>query len=158
MTSIQCRAAQASRKFTYRGCEGGRSFQRQRGAGVKRDKAKRRNVMAFRRLNYAVLTLVGESNAKSRHPEILMVAAVTGLELDRLVDSNLGKDWNSIDFEDIPALLRKEVKLVRVVFLTENEVPREVSHQPDVASDTKFQAGADLAERSDVVIGDRING
>jgi hypothetical protein len=125
---------------------------------VKRDKAKRRNVMTFRRLNYAVLTLVGESNAKSRHPEILMVAAVTGLELDRLVDSNLGEDWNSIDFEDIPALLREEVKLVRVVFLTENEVPREVSHQTDVAGNTKFQAGTDLAERSDVVIGDRING
>ena len=114
--------------------------------------------MAFRRLNYAVLTLVGESDTKSRHPEILMVAAVTGLELDRLVDNRLGENRNSVGFEDIIALLRDEVKLVLMVFLTENEVPGEVSHQTDVAGNTKFQAGTDLAERSEVVIGDRING
>ena len=125
---------------------------------LKRKKQNAGTLMAFRRLNYAVLTLVGESDAKSRHSEILMVAAVTGLELDRLVDNRLGEDRNSIGFEDILALQRDEVKLVRVVFLTENEVPREVSHQTDVAGNTKFQAGTDLAKRSEVVIGDRING
>ncbi|MEY2542929.1 MAG: hypothetical protein QOE81_390 [Verrucomicrobiota bacterium] len=41
---------------------------------------------AFRRLNYAFLTLVRKGDAKARHSEILMIAAVTGLELKRLID------------------------------------------------------------------------
>src|SRR5258708_28168577 len=88
---------------------------------LKRKKQNAGTLMAFRRLNYAVLTLIGESDAKSRHSEILMVAAVTGPELHCRVDNRLGEDRKSVDFEDIIALLGDEVKLVRVVFLTENE-------------------------------------
>ena len=49
---------------------------------------------AFRRLNYACLTLVGESDAKSRHSEILIVAAVTRPELVRGVK---GRDAYNLD-------------------------------------------------------------
>jgi hypothetical protein len=42
---------------------------------------------AFRRLNYAFLILVGKGDAKSRHSEILIVAAMTRSELKRLVNN-----------------------------------------------------------------------
>src|SRR5207302_3388833 len=88
--------------------------------------------------------------------EILIIAAVAGLELQCLVDNHLGENRKSSDFEDVRALVGDEVKLVRVVFLAENEVPCEVSHQTNVAGNAKFQAGAELAERSGVMIVNRI--
>src|SRR5205085_7933272 len=97
-----------------------------------------------------------KGDAKSRHSEILIIAAVAGLELKGLVDDRLSENWKSSDFKNILTLLGDEVKLVRVVFLAENEVPCEVSHQTNVAGNAKFQAGAELAERSGVMIVNRV--
>ena len=85
-----------------------------------------------------------------------MVAAMTRFKHDRLVENGLGENRKSSGLEDILACLSEKMELVRVIFLTEDEVPSEVSHQADVAGNTKFQAGADLAERPSVIIGNRI--
>src|SRR5438067_1032670 len=44
-----------------------------------------------------------------------------------------------------------------MIFLTEDEVPGDVSHQTDMAGHTKFQSGTDLTEHSRVMIVNRIN-
>src|SRR5207244_9005136 len=102
------------------------------------------------------LTLVGESDAKARHSEILMVAAMTRPELQCRVDNGLGESRKSSGEEGVLTCLGDEMKLVRMIFLTEDEVPGEVSHQTDMAGNTKFKAGTDLAERSDMIIVNRI--
>ena len=94
------------------------------------------------------MTLVGKGDAKSRHSEILIVAAVTGPELnsrvgDRGSVGNHGAEGN----ERIVALLGNEVKSIRMVFLTKDEVPGEVRHQADVAGDPELQARTDLTQR-----------
>src|SRR5207248_229372 len=55
------------------------------------------------------------------------------------------------------AVLDDEVDLILMIFLTEDEVPSDVSHQTDMAGHTKFQSGTDLTEHSRVVIVNRIN-
>lgn len=52
---------------------------------------------AFRRLNYACLTLVRKRDAKSDHSEILVVAAATGFQIKRLVELNNLGNWNAQD-------------------------------------------------------------
>src|SRR5215510_3268440 len=61
-------------------------------AGIKQNAGTR---TAFRRLNYACLTLVRKCDAKSDHSEILVVAAVTRFQIKRLVDLNDLRNWNS---------------------------------------------------------------
>src|SRR5207253_8472988 len=51
-----------------------------------------------------------------------------------------------------------DVELICMVFLAEDEVPGEVSHQADMAGYAKFQSRADLTERSDVIVVNRISG
>jgi len=115
---------------------------------------------AFRRSNCAFLTLVGKSDAKSRHSKILVITAVTGFKLRRLIDDDLGKirKRNSEIGKRIFALRTLDEELIRMVFLAEDEVPGEVRHQADVAGDAKLQARADLTERSEVIVGNRIIG
>src|SRR5438874_10825177 len=55
------------------------------------------------------------------------------------------------------AVLDDEVDLILMIFLTEDEVPSDVSHQTDMAGHTKFQSGTDLTEHWRVVIVNRIN-
>src|SRR5260370_22203672 len=106
---------------------------------------------AFRRLNYAFLTLVGKGDAKSRHPEILIIAPVTRYDLVRRVNNrNTGR--NSEDSNGTYSLFGNQANFIRMIFLAEHEVPGEVGHQTDVASDTEFQAGANLTKRSDVIV------
>src|SRR5207248_4926467 len=97
-------------------------------------------------------------DAKSRHPEILMVAPVAGSKLQRLVDNDAAAGRKSEKGKRILTLLGNEVELIRMVLLTEDEIPGEVSHKTDVAGHAKFQSHADLTKRSDVIIGNRING
>src|SRR5205807_5815643 len=113
---------------------------------------------AFRRSNCAFLTLVGKGDAKSRHSKILVITAVTGSKLHRMIDDRGAKNRNSVKGKRILALLSDEVKPICMVLLAEDEVPGEVRHQTDVAGDAKFQARADLTERSEVIVGNRISG
>src|SRR5438270_5094421 len=83
---------------------------------------------AFRRLNYAFLTLVGKGDAKSRHSEILMVAAVTRSQLKRPVDYDLLGNQRSEDRKGIIALLSNQVNSILMIFLSKNKVPGEVGH------------------------------
>src|SRR6266853_2301746 len=113
---------------------------------------------AFRRSNCAFLTLVGKSDAKSRHSKILVITAVTGFKLHRLIDDDLGTHQLSEIEKSVLTLRSLDEELIRMVFLAEDEVPGEVRHQADVAGDAKLQARADLTERSDVIVGNRIIG
>ena len=83
---------------------------------------------AFRRSNCAFLTLVGKGDAKSRHSKILVIAAVTGFKLHRMIDDRGGKTRISVKDDRILALLSDEVEPIRMVFLAEDEVPGEVRH------------------------------
>src|SRR6266853_1238354 len=112
---------------------------------------------AFRRSNCAFLTLVGKSYAKSRHSKILVITAVTGFKLHRLIDDDLGTHQLSEIEKSVLTLNSLDEELIRMVFLAEDEVPGEVRHQADVAGDAKLQARADLTERSDVMVGNGIN-
>src|SRR5437016_14417497 len=102
--------------------------------------------------------LIREGDTKSRHPEILMVAPVPGSKLHRLVDNDRAEKLRSGERKRILSLLGNEVELIQMVLLTEDKVPGEVSHKTDVAGHAKFQSRADLTKRSDVIIGNRING
>src|SRR2546430_5474480 len=102
--------------------------------------------------------LIREGDAKSRHPEILMVAPVPGSKLHRLVDNDRAEKLRSGERKRILSLLGNEVELIRMVLLTEDEIPGEVSHKTDVAGHAELQSRADLTKRSDVIIGNRING
>src|SRR5258708_1886925 len=70
---------------------------------------------AFRRLNYEPLTLVGKGDAKSRHPEILVVAAVPRSNLHGLVESRKAAVGKSKKSKRVPTLLSNEVELIRMV-------------------------------------------
>ena len=89
---------------------------------------------AFRRLNYAFLTLVGKGDAKPRHPEILIVAAMARSQFKRLVDDggadNGGRKNAKVVYgcHRARTLLGDKVNFVPVVFLTEDKVPGEVGH------------------------------
>src|SRR6266480_7992688 len=83
---------------------------------------------AFRRLNYAFLILVRKGDAKSRHSEILMVAAVTRSQLQRLVDDGGLGNLSSEDRNGTIALLCNQVNLILMIFLSKNKVPGEVGH------------------------------
>src|SRR5207245_6375395 len=76
---------------------------------------------AFRRSNCAFLTLVGKGDAKSRHSKILLITAVTGFKLRRLIDDDLGKirKRNSEIGKRIFALRTLDEELIRMVFLAE---------------------------------------
>src|SRR5438270_13206458 len=102
--------------------------------------------------------LIREGDAKSRHPEILMVAPVAGSKLQRLVDNDAAAKRSSENGKRVPTLLGNEVELIRMVLLAEDEIPGEVSHQTDVAGHAKFQSHSGLTKRSDASIGNRING
>src|SRR5260370_29099601 len=87
---------------------------------------------AFRRSNCAFLTLVGKSDAKSRHSKILVITAVTGFKLHRLIDDDLGKKRLSEIGKRILPLRSLQEELILIVFLPEDEVPSKVSHQSDM--------------------------
>src|SRR5437588_8287442 len=87
-----------------------------------------------------------------------MVAPVAGSKLQRLVDNDAAANRSSVNGKCIPPLLGNEMEFIRMVLLAEDEIPGEVSHQTDVAGHAKLQSHADLTKRSDVIIGNRING
>src|SRR6266567_1426869 len=113
---------------------------------------------AFRRSNCAFLTLVGKGDAKSRHSEILIVAAVTGFEFERLIEDYGAGNRFSVKRKSFVALFGDDVEFICMVFLAEDEVPGEVRHQTDMAGDAKLQSRAQLTKRSQVMIGNRIVG
>src|SRR5438270_5807444 len=108
-------------------------------------------------LNYAFLTLVGKGDTKSRHPEILIVAAVPGFELNRGVHNGGAGKGNPKPRGHALTVLGEKVQFVGVIPLAEDEVPGEVGHQPDVAGHAEFQSRADLAQRPDAIIVNRID-
>src|SRR4030095_12313687 len=66
------------------------AWQIHRGVDFRSSPAPKQNAgtrTAFRRLNYACLTLVRKRDAKSDHSEILVVTAVTGYQVFRLADN-----------------------------------------------------------------------
>jgi hypothetical protein len=90
MTSAQFRAGSRVRKFSppiYR-C---RSLQKQN-AGTHE---------AFRRLNYAFLTLVRKGNAKSRHSEILITTSLTRMQYRSSIDNGGYSDRSSGEIRDV---------------------------------------------------------
>src|SRR5204863_4206274 len=111
---------------------------------------------AFRRLNYDCLTLVRKGDAEAGHPEVLIVAAITGPQFKGLIDGGGRGKGKSVEEKGVRALVCNEMKLV-VAILTEDKVPGEVSHQTDMACDTEFQTRANLTKASDVVVRNRIN-
>src|SRR5260370_40907262 len=115
---------------------------------------------AFRRSNCAFLTLVGKSDAKSRHSKILVITAVTGFKHHRLIDDDLGqlRKRNSEIGKRILALRCRDEELIRMVFLAEDEVPGEVSHQADMARDSKLPPSAALTEGSRGIVRNQTSG
>jgi hypothetical protein len=97
---------------------------------------------AFRRLNYAFLTLVGKGDAKSRHSEILIIAVVTRFQIYSSINDRSYGSRLPLELSNSVASFNDRTKSIRMVRLTEDKVPREVSHQANVAGDTKFQAEA----------------
>src|SRR5215471_15418926 len=83
---------------------------------------------AFRRLNYAFLTLVGKGDAESRHSEILMVTSVTRLYDQPGVYHRGDCERNSIEVCNVLSRLSNQLHLVWMILLTKNKVPRKISH------------------------------
>ncbi len=132
-----------------------------RGASTPERRSKKQSAgrhEAFRRSNSAFLTLVGKGDAKSRHSEILIVAAVTGFEIQRRIDDYTAGNRFSVKGSSDRTLFPDGGEFICMVFLAEDEVPGEVRHQTDVAGHPKFQSRADLTERSDVMVVNRISG
>src|SRR3984893_4741342 len=107
-------------------------------------------------LNYAFLTLVGKGDAKSDQPEILIIAAVPGFELKRLVHNGGRANHSPKAREHVLTVLGDNGNFIRMVLLAEDKVPGEIGHQTDVAGHAVFHSYANLTERSDFIIVNRI--
>src|ERR1700730_6102069 len=108
-------------------------------------------------LNYAFLTLVGKGDAKSDQPEILIIAAVPGFELKRLVHNGGRANHSPKAREHVLTVLGDNGNFIRMVLLAEDKVPGEVGHQTDVAGHAVFHSYANLAQRPEVIIRNRID-
>lgn len=112
---------------------------------------------AFRRLNYAFLTLVRKGDAEAGHSEILIITALAGFQFKSLIDDRYLGKRSSEEVRVVGPLLGDQRDLVWII-MAEDEVPGEVRHQTDVAGHTEFHSDAQLTEHSDVVIINRIRG
>ncbi len=100
MTSIQLRAALLLRKFrelVRAELDVDLTCKKAEATNAKKQNAGTHE--AFRRLNYAFRTLVGKGDAKSRHPEILIVAAVTRFEFESVIEHDGAANRNSEECE-----------------------------------------------------------
>src|SRR5439155_3092784 len=81
-----------------------------------------------------------------------------GSELIRDVGEADGLNRNPETRELTCSVLDDEMNFVHVVvFLAEDEVPGKVGHQTDVARQAELQSRADLTQRSQVMVVNRIN-
>ena len=77
---------------------------------------------AFRRLNYACLTLVRKGDAKSHHSEILVIASFSRIQSDSRIDNRRSSKRSSVEIRDIGALLSDQEELI-VIIVSEDKVP-----------------------------------
>ena len=77
---------------------------------------------AFRRLNYACLTLVRKGDAKSHHSEILVIASFSRVQSDSRIDNRRGSKGSSEEIRAVGALFGDLEELI-VIIVSEDKVP-----------------------------------